>query len=252
MRRTFWIALSLVAVVGAIVILFAPPWSRREPRFPWTRSKLHFISAALLEMEKSEKSGGRFVSAIYDKKTGEPLLSWRVKVLPYLGRMDIYLLFHLDEPWDSEHNKTLREVMPDQYRAWGPDEMHDKTVFQVPTGAETILSDPKGTSLAQITDGPRNTILVVETDAEHAVPWTKPEDIIINPRDPAAGLRNHDGFFIVARPDGSLAELRADTNPATLWSYFTRAGGEKTVMPDTWSSGFRPTKARESRAFASK
>jgi hypothetical protein len=142
--------------------------------------------------------------------------------------------------------------MPDLYRAWLSDDMHGNTVFQVPTGAETIFFDTHGTTQEQIADGPRNTILVVETDAEHAVPWTKPEDITIDPRDPAAGLRNHDGFFIVARADGAVAVLPADTSPATLWSYFTRAGGEKTVMPDTWNSAFRPATSQERRAFAFK
>src|SRR5262245_25073160 len=46
-------------------------------------------------------------AAIRDKKNGKPLLSWRVAILPYLEDQTIYGEFHLDEPWDSEHNQKL-------------------------------------------------------------------------------------------------------------------------------------------------
>src|SRR5262245_36590716 len=44
--------------------------------------------------------------AIVDEE-GEPLLSWRVAILPYIGEQALYDEFHLDEPWDSEHNLAL-------------------------------------------------------------------------------------------------------------------------------------------------
>ncbi len=50
-------------------------------------------------------------SAICDKD-GHPLLSWRVAILPYLGEGNLYKQFHLDEPWDSPHNRTLIAKMP--------------------------------------------------------------------------------------------------------------------------------------------
>ena len=39
-------------------------------------------------------------------------LSWRVHLLPSLGLKALHSEFHLDEPWDSEHNKTLISRMP--------------------------------------------------------------------------------------------------------------------------------------------
>src|SRR5687768_11208075 len=38
---------------------------------------------------------------------GAPGLSWRVAILPMLGEEPLYKEFHLDEPWDSPHNKPL-------------------------------------------------------------------------------------------------------------------------------------------------
>ena len=54
--------------------------------------------------------------AIYST-SGEPLLSWRVSLLPYLGYVDLYNRFHLDEPWDSPHNRQLLKPMPSEFRA---------------------------------------------------------------------------------------------------------------------------------------
>ena len=55
-----------------------------------------------------EETYGHFPAAyIADEKTGKPLLSWRVAILPFLEENALYKQFHLDEPWDSEHNKKL-------------------------------------------------------------------------------------------------------------------------------------------------
>ncbi len=49
-------------------------------------------------------------------KDGAPLLSWRVLILPFLDQNDLFREFHLDEPWDSPHNRTLIAKMPVTYR----------------------------------------------------------------------------------------------------------------------------------------
>ena len=40
-------------------------------------------------------------------KAGKPVLSWRVAILPFLDQGELFNEFHLDEPWDSPHNKAL-------------------------------------------------------------------------------------------------------------------------------------------------
>jgi hypothetical protein len=230
MRKKFWIPLSVVAVIGMIVayVVSTPTGSRTQSKSTVARSCLYNIGLAMVQ--EAERHGGRFFSAIYDKD-GKPLLSWRVKVLPFLEANELYRQFHLNEPWDSEHNKTLIEKMPTVYKNPLSGNLHGKTVYQVPTGKETIFFDTNGTSLEQITDGAASTILLVETDTEHAVPWTKPEDITIDPRDPAARLQRWGGSFLAVFASGLVRPLSDDTDPATLWSYFTRAGGEEMSEP---------------------
>ncbi len=60
----------------------------------------------------------------YDRKQQQwfrerPYLSWRVLLLPLVGEVELFEKFRLDEPWDSEHNRTLIRLMPKVYRAPG-------------------------------------------------------------------------------------------------------------------------------------
>ena len=55
---------------------------------------------------------GHFPPAAVSDKSGKPLLSWRVLMLPWIQQGKLFKEFHLDEPWDSDHNKKLLEKMP--------------------------------------------------------------------------------------------------------------------------------------------
>ncbi len=187
------------------------------------------IGLAMLNHESAYK---RFPAAAIYGKDGKPLLSWRVKVLPFVGEAELYNQFHLDEPWDSEHNKPLLAKMPPVYREPKFGDLGDKSVFVVPTGPETIFSDDKGLTIRDVTDGTSKTILLVEVDPAHAVPWTKPDDLAIAKAAPATGLATvANGNFLVGFADGSVIRIAPNTDTATLWAMFTRAGGEMVERP---------------------
>jgi hypothetical protein len=80
--------------------------------------------------------------AIYSKD-GQPLLSWRVALLPYLEEQELYNQFHLDEPWDSPHNIQLLARRPDLYANGRrrPTPSRETTYFQVFTGPDTLFAD---------------------------------------------------------------------------------------------------------------
>jgi RNA polymerase sigma factor (sigma-70 family) len=66
---------------------------------------------------------------------GQPLLSWRVALLPFLEQGDLYRQFKLDEAWDSPHNIKLLARMPKVYSiATDADEMPDQATPGGPTG----------------------------------------------------------------------------------------------------------------------
>jgi hypothetical protein len=205
--------------------------SRPAPQDQVAMKRLQTIAGAI--QAERDANHGLFPTDILDA-SGKPLLSWRVRLLPYFGDerwTKLYEEFHLDEPWDSEHNIKVARPTPLCYMTAGVRAGIDKTVFVTPSGTATIFDGVHRLGPKQISDGLGETILLVVTDIEHAVVWTKPEDLYINAEDPAAGLHYEHEFFLVARADGSVARLPADIEPATLWSFFTRAGGEKIPWP---------------------
>ena len=169
--------------------------------------------------------GGFPPSASYSAD-GKPLLSWRVFLLPYLEESDLYEQFHLDEPWDSEHNKALIEKMPEVLKSPLTPTEPGMTVFQVATGEGLVFDGETGKGISDITDGTSNTILVVETTAEAAVPWTKPDDLEVDPKNPKAGLvEGRDGFWTTFC-DGSARMIPSNLDPETLMRLFMAADGE--------------------------
>jgi hypothetical protein len=162
---------------------------------------------------------------------GKPLLSWRVALLPYLDDdyKELYGEFHLDEPWDSEHNKSLVAKMPAIYRCPRSKKADNgMTVYQAPRGRSTVFAGPDGIAIRKITDGLSNTIGVVEVDENHAVPWTKPEDWTFDPANPAKGLGGHfpQNIFLCMMCDGSAHAIATTAKNETLRALFTANCGE--------------------------
>ncbi len=165
--------------------------------------------------------------AIYDG-SGKPLLSWRVAILPYLEQEALYKEFHLDEPWDSEHNKALIAKMPAVFRDPHEPENSTNASYFMPTGMGTIGGNKEGVKVQNITDGTSKTIMLVE--AKRDIPWTKPEDIEIDP-DASKPLPKFGGhitgdIFAATFADGHVEILNDSLDPKTLRAMFTIAGGE--------------------------
>ncbi|AGA25102.1 DUF1559 domain-containing protein [Singulisphaera acidiphila] len=161
-------------------------------------------------------------------RAGNPLLSWRVAILPFIGQQALYNEFHLDEPWDSAHNKTLIERMPTTYACPSRQSPAPGTTnYRVFTGKGTAFEPPEGTAIASISDGPANTLGLVE--AKEAVIWTQPEDLPFT-GDGAAALElagsNHPGGFNAMFLDGSIRFLKDSITADVFKSLLTRNGGE--------------------------
>ncbi len=165
-------------------------------------------------------------AAICDK-AGEPLLSWRVAILPYIEQDQLYRQFKLDEAWDSPHNKKLIDKMPKIYAPpAGKVDEPNVTFYQVFTGPNTLYPRPDTkVRISSIPDGTSNTILVAE--ASKAVIWSKPADIVV----PAKGKLPKLGgqfakFFNAAFCDGTVKQIKRDFDHDILRAVITPAGGE--------------------------
>jgi hypothetical protein len=171
-------------------------------------------------------------AAGYDK-AGKPLLSWRVYILPFVEQQELYNSFHLEEPWDSEHNKALIARMPAVYLNPNlPQASEGKTNYLAVVGDKAALQSKEGTAITDITDGTSNTIMAVEATADRAVIWTKPDDFSPDDKDPTAGLVGfRPNIFMALFADGSVRAVSIATDPGVLKALFTRNGGE-VIAPD--------------------
>jgi RNA polymerase sigma factor (sigma-70 family) len=170
--------------------------------------------------------GGLPAAAVYDKD-GKPLLSWRVLILPQLNQERLFNEFHLDEPWDGDHNKKLLEKMPTVFAS--SDEKafkNHETYYQGFVGKGAGFEGTKGLSFPRdFVDGTSNTILFVE--AKKAVPWTKPEDI---PFDAGKLLPKLGGLeknqFLAAMFDGSVRGVPLTVKEDDLRTWIIRNSGK--------------------------
>src|SRR5690606_13567468 len=85
---------------------------------------------------------GQLPAAYNTDKDGKPLLSWRVGLLPFLEEGALYNEFHLDEPWDSDHNKKLIARMPAVYRSPNSKAPAGKTIYLGVGGKHGLLGAP--------------------------------------------------------------------------------------------------------------
>jgi len=179
-----------------------------------------------------------FPAAYSTDKEGKPLLSWRVHILPYIEEKALYDRFHLDEPWDSEHNKNLVEAMPRIYHSPVGEAKPGHTnflavtgenaVFVPPAGEEKGKETPIGKRLADIKDGASNTIMIVEANDTAAVPWTKPDDFSAAQKDPLEKLTGlHGRAFHGGFADGSVRYIRDNVSTENLQLLFDRRDGKR-------------------------
>jgi len=163
---------------------------------------------------------------------GKPLLSWRVHILPFVEGAALYEQFHLDEPWDSPHNKELISQMPEVYRSPNSTAEPGKANYLGVGGADGVFVRPKpgdkmGISFARITDGTSNTVMLVEVPDASAVIWTKPGDFAPKKEDPTRGLLGvRPGGFLAGLTDGSVRFFAETLDANLLYGYFTKSGGE--------------------------
>ena len=159
-------------------------------------------------------------------KSGKSKLSWRVCILPFLEQGKLYKEFHLDEPWDSAHNKKLIAKMPKIYKGSLPGIMPGHTTFLSPVGKDTVFGGEKATRIRNVSDGTSQTVVLVEVKPGLAVPWTAPEDYAFDPNAPGRGLQiSARGRFLAALADGSVRQFPGNLEPELLLRLFQKSDG---------------------------
>ncbi len=148
---------------------------------------------------------------------GRPLQSWRVLLLPYLGQEDLFNKIHLDEPWDSPHNRQFHNVAPAMYQCPSAELATGQTAYSVIVGEHTPFGAGEGRAIDKFG---MHMVLVVER--QKAIGWMQPDSELteavaskgINSKEPGfdgVGSR-HPSISNVALRDGSARQYANNTD----------------------------------------
>jgi prepilin-type processing-associated H-X9-DG protein len=227
-------SLAASAPVSIALLLPAGQAARESARRVQAMNHLKQIGLALHNYHDTYRAFPAGYSANAD---GKPLLSWRVHILPFLEEDDLYRQFHLDEPWDSPHNKELIARMPELFRSPNSTAQPGMANYLGISGTDGVFVRPKpddklGTQLRQITDGTSNTLMTVEVPDASAVIWTRPGDFAPHKDEPKRGLLGlRHGGFNAGFADGSVRFIAESTDATVLKAFFTKSGGEAVQEP---------------------
>jgi len=179
-RLTATTILKLVATIAVAIVLLT--WggiriqSARQSAI--ASSCISNLKQIGLALHRYHDQHGSFPPAYITNNTGRPIHSWRVLILPYLERQDLYDQYRFDEPWNSANNRRLLQFMPEEYRCHAEKNVSGTTtnyLFVVGQhaachGATALrLSDTKGFP----------TIMVVEV-VNSGIDWMEPRDLALD------------------------------------------------------------------------
>ena len=145
-----------------------------------------------------------------------------------MSEQDLYHEFHLDEPWDSPHNKSLIPRMPVIFQTPDSPTSAGMTRFRGFQGPQTMFEANRDVNFSEVTDGGSNTLLIAS--AREPVVWTQPGELPFTldlaPAFLSSLLEQSDSATcLVAMADGSVRELPAE-NSQLLRALITRSQGE--------------------------
>jgi prepilin-type processing-associated H-X9-DG protein len=225
------VVLVAALVCGSMIVtLFMPTvYSGAAPNRAQCMNNLKQIGLALLIYESKN---GAFPPAVFTDEHGKPMMSWRVAILPYLEQQALYQKYDSKQPWDSPQNRALGKTVLPFFRCPsdpGASANPTETNYVRIVGKDTIGGMPnEAVKASDITDGPSNTILVVELSGLQ-INWSEPRDVTVEDLMEIVA-KGHASFhgegFNAVFADGHVDFIRDSINPKTLRALLLRNDGQ--------------------------
>jgi prepilin-type processing-associated H-X9-DG protein len=227
-----------VLTSGVLVALLLPAVqaAREAARRNVCTTNLRYIGIAL---QAYQSSYGTLPPAYVADADGKPMHSWRVLILPFLERQDLYARYKFDEPWDGPNNSKLAAEWPNVYHCPSGTDTAPLTSYVAVVGAETVWPVPEAGNTRDVRDGVARTILLVEVEGA-GIPWTEPRDLTVDealrginsagpkPKPSSHHSRGANMLFC----DGSVHLVPDHTSSEQLRALLTTSGGEAVDFSD--------------------
>ena len=175
-----WLMRVALVVLGLICLAWLlRPIARQLP--PRSRCTWNLVEIAAA-LQDYHKANGCFPPAYIADKTGKPMHSWRVLILPYMGEEVIYRTYDFTQPWDSPKNKNILTAIP-VFACPCDHEVNSpsatQTSYVAVLGPNTGWAGVKPTKLADFGGEASRTIMLVEV-ANSGIDWTEPRDLSLD------------------------------------------------------------------------
>jgi hypothetical protein len=166
----------LLLLIGLFLLPAVEAAREADRRFACPKN-MTMISLAL---HNYRQANGCFPPAYVVDKDGRPMHSWRVLILPYLDRKDLYKQYKFDESWDGPNNKKLLATRPSVYAC--PDDKdalaQDVTMTSYAAVVGVNAAWP-GEKPGKLIGDLSQTIMLVEV-ANAGIKWTEPRDLSLD------------------------------------------------------------------------
>jgi hypothetical protein len=188
---TFRVRFASISLIGLCIlvglVLFGPlrpnvKEVRSDEEFVACRDRLARIATAISQYYRAT---GNLPPACVRDDHGNPLLSGRVLLLPYLGAQDAYERLNLGEPWDSPQNLAAlqsRRSLADLFHCQSDrgDRLDDSTYVLVSEyGIRLAKEDCECEPIDALPRDETNTVMMFEV-AKWGVNWADPCDATLS------------------------------------------------------------------------
>lgn len=230
LKRTVFGCLAVTGVLGLLVALLLPATrgSGEAARRNWCRNNLKQIALALQSYEDVHHA---LPPAYTVDAMGKPLHSWRTLILPFMERRDLYETIDLSKPWDDPANRAAFETSVQAYRCPSVDCPMTHTTYLAVVAPGGCFRPTKPRKLAEITDDPDLTLMVMEVAAERAVHWMSPTDTTESEIVTLGDLAKlpHPGAAQAVTVSGSVLIVSATWKPDKLRALVSIAGNDDAI-----------------------
>jgi prepilin-type processing-associated H-X9-DG protein len=200
--------------------------AREAGRTTVCQNNLKQIGLALMTYESQY---GCYPPAYVADANGEPQHSWRVLILPQLGRQDLFNRYDFAEPWNGPNNLQLATQMPDVYGCPADtDAPRQFTSYVAAIGPDRMFPGDQPRKLREVVDGLSNTIAVMEF-AGSQINWLEPRDGPVLGESTATGApsSSHPRGATVLFADGSVQSVASDVDAGALEAMLTVDGDDE-------------------------
>jgi type II secretory pathway pseudopilin PulG len=167
-----------LCVIGILIALLLPAIqaAREAARRNGSMNNVKQLSLAMLNYEATFQE---FPPQYSLDSAGQPALSWRALLLPYMEQQMLYDQLVQDESWNSAANSTATDTHIPTFVRPGSGSTGNLTDYVAIAGDGFLFNGNNKNRMANVADGSANTIFVVEV-ANSDIAWAEPRDLTMD------------------------------------------------------------------------